>query len=75
MFLVLYIGGDQEDGQGGTDDLDAYQWDDNLTIGVCFELDVGANAGTKSNVVVNFTVDGKDYFAVLANQRLGTSIF
>ena len=51
-----------------------HQWNDDFAVGVCLELDIWANASTKGNVIVNFSVNSKDHLAIFANQRLSTGV-
>jgi hypothetical protein len=52
----------------------AYQWDDDLTIRMCLELDIRTDRSTKSNVVVDFAVHGEDNLPVFTYERLGSGI-
>lgn len=51
-----------------------YQGDDRFTVRMCLEFYIGANTFAKRDVVVYLSVNGKDNFTVLTNQRLCATV-
>lgn len=48
---------------------------DDFTVGMSLEVVFPSERFTESDVVVDFTIDGEDDFAVFADERLGAGVW
>lgn len=55
-------------------DRQTYKGYDDLAIRVGLKFDFGANTCSKSNVIVDFTVDGQNNLSIVTDQGLRTGI-
>jgi hypothetical protein len=53
----------------------SYQRNDDFAVGMSLEYDIRSDALTKGDVIVNLAVNSQDNFPIIANQRLGATVW